>query len=703
MIKKFFLIHAFIIWASCAFAATYYVDATLGSDDNDGLSEGTAWQSLSKLNQFTFSPGDTICFKAGESWNNENGLLDTLNITYSGTEDNPITFTRYGEGENPQFYGLRTISGGWTYMGNNVWKQEGVSQTERVLLGDIETTKAGGTGSMDEDHRWYYNSSESALYVYATENPDLQYGSVQTMDPPVLIYLNGASNIQIENIDFAGAGKAAIKMENGGSNITIKDCNFTWTGYYGIWVRGKDAHYTNITIEGNFFDTNYNPVGWDPDDDMGPEDLINFGSNVSDSYIGFNTFYNAGHAGVYLNGRVLDADASGLQNNIIEFNIFDNQTNPYSRAFCINGTMTDGTKASGNIVRNNYITGANIRSQLGGDSNYVYNNLFFETVNTDHTEWRSQALLLGTVGPSTNNTIYNNTFISSDDGAIRLEGYGVTGNVIYDNTFIQGGGYDQQILFREQVNPDDNMVLNNYFDTSDSAVVFYTYINGTRTYLSLEEAEALYAGIYSNMIGDGWYSWYYEAEYSDPTDPVNSMLVRKIKRDLFTYEVMGEYRYYQDSTNRLELIMLTQPDGEGNVYYHFINEDWNGTGFGRMDVSLLGEANDKGEIAFEYEYYDGIYGGQVHYKRSYTEAGMENLYGTYEYATDGSLIEFIPADGEPTNGEDDLVEYYDSGRIHKKEVPLEENPDSEFFGKHVTYYYLDEDAGAGYGRIYRVD
>ncbi len=52
------------------FAAStqYYIDATLGSDANDGLSIATPWQSIPMVNTRIFSQGDTISFRCGESW-----------------------------------------------------------------------------------------------------------------------------------------------------------------------------------------------------------------------------------------------------------------------------------------------------------------------------------------------------------------------------------------------------------------------------------------------------------------------------------------------------------------------------------------------------------------------------------------------------------------------------------------------------------
>src|SRR5437762_1479209 len=56
-----------VVLAACAFvdpawAATFYVDATAGNDTNDGLSQGTPWKTVAKVNGSTFSAGDSVLF-----------------------------------------------------------------------------------------------------------------------------------------------------------------------------------------------------------------------------------------------------------------------------------------------------------------------------------------------------------------------------------------------------------------------------------------------------------------------------------------------------------------------------------------------------------------------------------------------------------------------------------------------------------------
>ena len=44
---------------------TYYVNPTIGTDTNDGLSEESAFASLSAVNQLTLNPGDRVLLANG--------------------------------------------------------------------------------------------------------------------------------------------------------------------------------------------------------------------------------------------------------------------------------------------------------------------------------------------------------------------------------------------------------------------------------------------------------------------------------------------------------------------------------------------------------------------------------------------------------------------------------------------------------------
>ena len=68
------IVTAFLITSaisSVTWAAIYYIDATMGNNQNNGLSPSTAWEYISKINSSIFNPGDTILFKRGNIWNEQ--------------------------------------------------------------------------------------------------------------------------------------------------------------------------------------------------------------------------------------------------------------------------------------------------------------------------------------------------------------------------------------------------------------------------------------------------------------------------------------------------------------------------------------------------------------------------------------------------------------------------------------------------------
>jgi len=89
---------------------TYYVDSIGGNDINDGLSELTPWQSLTKLNEGAYQPGDEILLKSGSVWNGQ-----YLAPSGSGTSGWPIVIDKYGGDIKPIINGN---GGGITVEGN---------------------------------------------------------------------------------------------------------------------------------------------------------------------------------------------------------------------------------------------------------------------------------------------------------------------------------------------------------------------------------------------------------------------------------------------------------------------------------------------------------------------------------------------------------------------------------------------------------
>ncbi|MFQ8957433.1 MAG: hypothetical protein ACLR6O_00475 [Eubacterium sp.] len=52
-------------------STTYFVSSLNGNDENDGLSESTAFKSLNKINEIELAPGDKVFLLKGSVFENE--------------------------------------------------------------------------------------------------------------------------------------------------------------------------------------------------------------------------------------------------------------------------------------------------------------------------------------------------------------------------------------------------------------------------------------------------------------------------------------------------------------------------------------------------------------------------------------------------------------------------------------------------------
>jgi len=107
---------AVLLWAAPPQGRRYYVDALAGDDARDGLSPGSAWKSLGKVNAAPLEPGDAVLFRRGQAWR---GQL----VPRSGREGAPIVYGAYGTGDKPVLMGSvsRSALEDWRSEGGSVW------------------------------------------------------------------------------------------------------------------------------------------------------------------------------------------------------------------------------------------------------------------------------------------------------------------------------------------------------------------------------------------------------------------------------------------------------------------------------------------------------------------------------------------------------------------------------------------------------
>ncbi len=117
-------------------AATYYVDGNAGNDSNPGTL-ASPWRSLTKVNNTTYAPGDTILLRRGSVWQ---GLLAPCASTHcSGTAAAPIKIDSYDTGTvshgPPQVNGAGSGEATLYMLNQSYWE-----------IRNLEITNTGPTG-----------------------------------------------------------------------------------------------------------------------------------------------------------------------------------------------------------------------------------------------------------------------------------------------------------------------------------------------------------------------------------------------------------------------------------------------------------------------------------------------------------------------------------------------------------------------------
>ncbi|UYN84465.1 MAG: carbohydrate binding domain-containing protein [Microcella sp.] len=115
-------------------ADTYYVDSDAGDDANDGTDSAAPWQTLAKVNEHTFLPGDQILLKAGSVWNGE-----SLVLKGSGTIAQPIVLSSYGTGAKPQLNGNGQVEQLVLLRNESWWTIENLEITNMAEVEFVDT------------------------------------------------------------------------------------------------------------------------------------------------------------------------------------------------------------------------------------------------------------------------------------------------------------------------------------------------------------------------------------------------------------------------------------------------------------------------------------------------------------------------------------------------------------------------------------
>lgn len=182
----------------------YYVSVTDGNDGDSGLTTALAWATISKVNGFSFSAGDTISFNKGDVWR------ETLEVPRSGTASLYMLFNSYGAGANPQILGSKATTT-WADQGSNKWKTAINFTDPRALYpnyADIVFNTGGtrrfgtwksGTANLTTEYDWCWVSNY--IYVYAASDPAARYTGIEVQQRRFGVSTNDYEYIRFDGVD----------------------------------------------------------------------------------------------------------------------------------------------------------------------------------------------------------------------------------------------------------------------------------------------------------------------------------------------------------------------------------------------------------------------------------------------------------------------------------------------------------------------
>jgi len=425
--------------------AIYYVDQTGGDNGNTGLAPDAAWKTISKVNSSSFSPGDSILFKRGETWREQ------LTVPSSGSAGNPVTFGAYGSGEAPKITGANILgTSGWTLYDTNTYQKALTTDPGNYVLedGSMMTKVASAAAAVSTEKSFYWASN--VIYIHATGGVSPETNG-KVYETPIRSWVSSVGGNDYVTFDGLilemGQGTSFLVQADGAQSFTLKNSTLRYSNFIGLWV--SDSPKTNtMVLDNNSW--SYMPAGfYMHGDDITVKNNslshINRGIELRDVdnahcqnfLIEHNTLTDLGSSIETNAGLIFDSDTysdnSDYHQGVVRYNYFDR----------LQGRAVDGFLGNSeiyyNIIKNitEGAVGSAIGLELNGKNNTAYNNVFYECGN--YGLFLNNDPVAGDVA----NVVKNNIFYSTLINHIIAVSAGVvaaTPPIINNNIYWMGSG-----------------------------------------------------------------------------------------------------------------------------------------------------------------------------------------------------------------------------------------------------------------------
>ncbi len=223
---------AAVALAQVGSANTFFVSSSNGDDANSGTSAEAPLQSIQALNNMEFTPGDSILFHAGESWQGMFWLHG------SGTPELPIVVGKYGEGPRP------IIDGNGYQASLLIYNDECIAVQDLEFINDAshldevgEVKKLEGFGGESNDWGSGKNVRFGIKVVADAQSIQrIQFADLYIHDvfpsPDLASNEHKGYGIKIET--QSDLEQNAVHLAN---DVSFSDLTVSRTGHYGIWIK----------------------------------------------------------------------------------------------------------------------------------------------------------------------------------------------------------------------------------------------------------------------------------------------------------------------------------------------------------------------------------------------------------------------------------------------------------------------------------
>ncbi|MCE7042603.1 hypothetical protein [Dyadobacter sp. CY312] len=359
---------------------TYYVDSQNGNDANSGLSETLAWKTFARVNSTTFVGGDKILLKSGGVWSSR------LHPLGSGSIDNPITLSSYGDAARPVINGAGLAGAVVLLKNQSHWVIEGLEITNTADVRSntyrwgiqVENANGGVLSNIKIINNYVHHVTGSFRWADGFIGPHLNGG--------IGVNVTGTSgtdkfdNVLIESNTVSYSGRTGIVVwdnvwnnaTHATTNVKVRRNKVEFIDSDGILTYGCNG----ALLEYNVANTcgNYAESG-----QFNGSCAIWF-TRGSDCISQFNEAYNTKALLDNADGQGFDIDLDAT-NGIVQYNYSHDNAGGFLLLIDARGDPSVQNGTSGSIVRYNISQndGARIINFAGGvaPNSAIYNNIFY--------------------------------------------------------------------------------------------------------------------------------------------------------------------------------------------------------------------------------------------------------------------------------------------------------------------------------------